>query len=149
MTPLWLPTTATVESERFGLAPGYVALFYAVGFEPYRNAAPTDQVRMEQKACLQRIITNYETPQAAICTPCAVYPPQNEVPDFEFVIDIEGAGCDWSVSMCRNFAILGVPGYWQFVLNDPEAVGVANIYMDVVETGAIPVQLAASFFGGN
>ena len=52
----------------------------------------------------------------------------------------------WSLSMCCNIGIIGVPGTYRLELNDTTAIGVAQVYAELIQVNKLPVQIKDLFF---
>ena len=48
--------------------------------------------------------------------------------------------------MCCNIGIIGVPGTYRLELNDTTAIGVAQVYAELIQVNKLPVQIKDLFF---
>lgn len=140
---LWEPDNLTVESSFFLVPPHKCVLLSAVKFEPYKLRTDSS-FRVEQMACVERMLYDY-------------VPPKNRNGEFVFVPSlvmgkevasdtVTSGGCYWSLSACDNMKFVGLPGTYRLRLNDPTAVGIAQVYAELFDYEQIPPQIAGMFF---
>lgn len=150
MTPLWSPENRTRFSSVFCVPPRQVCVLHAVGFEKFAYRADATAFQTSQVACVRRVLYGFDT---------ASFADAKESQSCGFVFDITESRADkisdlvvttcngsWQIGMCRNLAIIGVPGSYRLELNDATAVGVANVYAELVHVDAMPVQVKDLFF---
>ena len=66
----------------------------------------------------------------------------------EEVVDQIVQTCDgtWTLSACNNLGIIGVPGSYRLELNDPTAIGEAQVYAELIKVSELPPQISNLFF---
>lgn len=145
--PLWPKGVTTLESALFVVPAGGAVVLTAVGFEQYKTQE-SGEAKTEQQACVQRVLHEF-TPDALRCCdgPCEwIYvlsrPMAREISSE--VVSI--GGCGWSLSMCDNLRILGIPGTYRLELNDSAALGVAQVYAELYNIDQIAPQVVGPFF---
>jgi hypothetical protein len=133
-------------SAPFRLLPGHVAEFSAFNFSQFLVQPDADRARVYQGACLHQI--HYTSKPLPEYVPCS-----GVIPDFSQLgkILVEGPvfvnGCHWSLDACNTLRRLDLPGVYRFILNDPVAAGVVQIYMRVYTTGEITSGNSTVYFG--
>lgn len=150
VTQLWIAENRTTLSSVFCVPPRQVCILHAVDFEKYAYRASADEFLVPQVACVRRILYGFDA---------AAFTSAKDNQSCNFTFDVTGAKADlisdhvvttcngpWQLSMCRNLAIIGVPGNYRLELNDATAVGVANVYAELVNIDAIPLQVKDLFF---
>ena len=140
---LWEPDNLTVESSFFLVPPHKCVLLSAVRFEQFKHREDAS-FRVPQMACVERMLYDYIPPKAR-CNDFVFI--QSLVMGEEVASDtVSSGGCYWSLSMCDNMKIVGLPGTYRLRLNDPTAVGTAQVYAELFDYEQIPPQMAGMFF---
>lgn len=140
---LWEPDNLTVESSFFLVPPHKCVLLSAVRFEQFKHREDAS-FRVPQMACVERMLYDYIPPKAR-CNAFVFIP--SLVMGEEVASDtVSSGGCYWSLSMCDNMKFVGLPGTYRLRLNDPTAVGTAQVYAELFDYEQIPPQMAGMFF---
>lgn len=140
---LWEPDNLTVESSFFLVPPHKCVLLSAVRFEQFKHREDAS-FRVPQMACVERMLYDYIPPKAR-CNDFVFIP--SLVMCEEVASDtVSSGGCYWSLSMCDNMKFVGLPGTYRLRLNDPTAVGTAQVYAELFDYEQIPPQMAGMFF---
>lgn len=140
---LWEPDNLSVESSFFLVPPHKCVLLSAVRFEQFKHREDAS-FRVPQMACVERMLYDYIPPKAR-CNDFVFIP--SLVMGEEVASDtVSSGGCYWSLSMCDNMKFVGLPGTYRLRLNDPTAVGTAQVYAELFDYEQIPPQMAGMFF---
>jgi len=133
--PLLDDQSQSVESRMFHVFPGQVAVVRAYGFMPYKERVDDTETQVTQVACLQSVIfeesalPDYDSCQGLIVD-FSKYKGQVKELDYVYL-----DGCGVEVSACNNHILINIPGSYRFVLNDETAVGMARIYVTIMDRG--------------
>jgi hypothetical protein len=129
--PLFDERSVSQHSLPFRVLPGWLAEFQAFGFTAEPRRIEPDQAYTRPAACLWRVLYKAaplpDYPEY-LCGPGIMDLSQHQAE----VLDegaIEVNGCQWSLTACRNLALLDLPGNYRLVLNDPAEAGQVRIYM--------------------
>jgi hypothetical protein len=146
--PIFDGLSCGVASKPFFISPGWMAEFLAFNFAQWRVRPSAACPLMEQQACLSRIIyKNFEPPEADV-QPCGVLPDVTGYkPEILAETRLVTEGCPWSLSACRNYRMLDLPGAYRFILNDPAAAGNVLIYMLAHPLSGRPARPSRLYFG--
>lgn len=151
LIPLWQSTNHTANSLAFTLCANEVALFVAMGFESSRTKTTASEMRSPQKACLHRIIVEYNPEQPTALEPCnscefmyEYHPTKSTVYDEPVRVN----GCVFSLSKCNNTMLLALPGTYYFHLNDTTAIGQVQIWVEIYKVDELPLALLGDYLGG-
>lgn len=146
MFPLWEPTNYTVFSSVFNVPVGYCCILHATDFkaEKYRDDAAT--FIGPQVACVKRLVHEFKARRVVNLQCDWIFDIDNS--RAEEVVDQVVQTCDgtWTLSACNNIGIIGVPGSYRLELNDPTAIGVAQVYAELVKVSELPSQISNLFF---
>ena len=129
---LWEPDNLTVESSFFLVPPHKCVLLSAVRFEQFKHREDAS-FRVPQMACVERMLYDY-------------IPPKARCNDFVFIPSLVMCEEVASDTMCDNMKFVGLPGTYRLRLNDPTAVGTAQVYAELFDYEQIPPQMAGMFF---
>jgi hypothetical protein len=125
---LYNSTNVNELSSVFFVHPGWVADIIGVGFKNELVSLP-DETITYQLACLHTIIpkpgTNmiYDNGVGAVLVTPDKY--DDILVDQPMIVDC----CGYNVSARDTHLYLTWPGHFRFVLNDPQAIGIVQIYM--------------------
>lgn len=146
MFPLWEPTNHTVFSSVFNVPVGYCCILHATDFksEKYRDDAAT--FIGPQVVCVKRLVHGFKARRVVNLQCDWIFDIDNS--RAEEVVDQIVQTCDgtWTLSACNNIGIIGVPGSYRLELNDPTAIGVAQVYAELVKVSELPSQISNLFF---
>lgn len=146
MYALWKPTNRTVHSSVFFVPPGQCCLLYATGLAAERYRASAEEFAAPQCVCVKRLIYEFKSPTLVNLQCNWIFDIDNtcaeEISD-QFIQTNNGT---WSLSMCSNIGIIGIPGSYRLELNDSTAVGVAQVYAELIQVDKLPVQIKDLFF---
>lgn len=148
MTPLWLPHNNTQDSEIFQIYPGTAALLIATGFERWRKPTSTREARSPQKACLRRLLVEYDEEFAGTSEPTgSCWYSRDFTKTNVRTIDVPVAlhGCPWTISGCDNHKLLALPGIYYLRLNDKTAVSKAQVWVEMFSISDLPLEFLRSF----
>lgn len=139
--PLWAPDNTTQFSSVFYVPPGFSCLLTADGLssEKYRTSA--SDIKTVQTACVRRLIYDFDKQQASSnCKRLScdwIY----DIPHAraEETSNIQMYTCcePWALSKLNNIKAIGIPGAYCVMLNDPTAVGVAQVYAEQIANGDV------------
>ena len=123
------PDSKEIQSSLFTLLPGWEAVALGFGFKGELTELEAGKPKAFQAACLNQVLLKGSglTVRQEGCGLVA------EIPAHVTEILAEGPviidGCPVRVSACDNRVGLPVPGIYRFVLNDPEAVGNVQLFV--------------------
>jgi hypothetical protein len=122
-------TSKDVQSPSFYINPGWVAEISAFGFDSSFVRPDPTRAKVLQTACLQKILLK---------TPLPVTHPEGcggvinlSVKGADILAEgpVVVRGCGLGVSACNTVMCLAWPGLYRLVLNDPDALGVVQVYL--------------------
>lgn len=146
MYTLWKPTNKTVFSSVFFVPPGQCCLLYATGLAAERYRESPEEFSAPQCVCVKRLIHEFKAPRHVNLQCNWIFDMDNsgaeEVSD-QLIQTCNGA---WSLSMCNNIGIIGVPGTYRLELNDATAVGTVQVYAELIKANLLPEQIKDLFF---
>lgn len=141
---LW-SNSNSIYSDIFSIAPGKVCMLYAIGLEKEKVRVTDAEFKTCQSVCVRRIVhlAKKELARGGILNDWIV-----SSVDVEMVADdiIQNSDCCWELTHANNLRIIGVPGTYRLELNDATAVGVAQVYADLIDVTQLPQQIAHLFF---
>lgn len=146
MYALWKPTNHTAHSSVFFVPPGQCCILYATGLAAERFRTSAEEFVSPQSVCVKRLIHEFKSPTLINLQCNWIFDIDNtcaeEISD-QLVQTNNGV---WSLSMCCNIGIIGVPGTYRLELNDTTAIGVAQVYAELIQANKLPVQVKDLFF---
>lgn len=144
--PLWADDNTTQFSSLFNVPPGFSCLLTADGLslDAYRQSAT--EVKSAQTACVRRVLFDFDKR--------SVYEHQSRKVSnrlhCDWIYDISQAVAEemsnlqlysccepWSLTKLNNVKVIGIPGTYCIMLNDPTAVGVAQVYAEQIANDAV------------
>lgn len=151
MYPLWSETNTSLYSSVFTVPAGKVAILFATGLLPEKVKVCATDFKTKQTVCVRRLLYNFEPQEYAEYMvdglPCGAIFDISTVKEVNIVDEIvRTCGLPWQMTMCRNVALLGVPGTYRLQLNDATAIGEAQVYIELIDGDKIPVQIENLFF---
>lgn len=144
LLPLWGPRNKTIYSDLFNVPMGKIAVLFATGFERERVRVDNSEFASPQAACVRRIIhsSGLSYTRTGTCEWVASATDAAEVGDEA----VQTCGACWMLTQDNNLRIIGVPGTYRLELNDATAVGVMQVYVDLVPVESVPPQIHHLFF---
>lgn len=142
--PLWSPSNKTMYSDVFNVAPGKACVLFAVRFEREKVRVDNSEFVSPQAVCVRRLIhsTGLVYNRTATCDWVASATEASEVGDEP----VQVCGACWMLTQSNNIRIIGVPGTYRLELNDATAVGIIQVYADIVPANSLPPQIQNLFF---
>jgi hypothetical protein len=133
--PLFDSASADVQSKPFYVLPGWAAEIMAFGFSRDPVAGPDGMFR--QAACLHSILYKVSVPatrDGALGVAVVERPSYDDIlAEGPMVLDC----CPQTVGAERTHMYLTFPGDFRLVLNDPEALGVVQVYLRAFPKGQL------------
>ena len=151
MYPLWSETNTTMFSSVFDVPPGKVAILFASGLKAEKVRVCPGEFKGKQTVCVRRLLYNFEPADykeyLVDGLPCGAIFDIDNVKAVNIVDElVHTCGLPWQMTVCRNVAVLGLPGTYRLELNDATAVGEAQVYVELVDADKLPPQIEALFF---
>ena len=151
MYPLWSETNTSLYSSVFTVPTGKAAILFATGLLPEKVKVCAGEFKTKQTVCVRRLLFDFEPTEFSAYMveglPCGAIFDIDKVKAVNIVDDIvRTCGLPWQMTMCRNIALIGVPGTYRLQFNDATAIGEAQVYMELVDANAIPSQIENLFF---
>lgn len=151
MYPLWSETNTSLYSGVFTVPTGKVAILFVTGLLGEKVKVCAGEFKTKQAVCVRRLLFNFDTKEFAKYLvqglPCGAIYDISRVKEVNIVDEpVRTCGLPWQMTMCRNIALLGVPGTYRLKLNDATAIGEAQVYYELVDANKIPHQLENLFF---
>lgn len=145
--PLWEPSNVSEVSSLFVVHPGKCVLLAATGLSEYVTQTEAG-FRAPQMVCVERLL--FEFTKAALkpagCDCDWIFNPSASMAKGVMDDTVAVGKCYWTLSLCDNMGIVGLPGAYRLRLNDPTAVGTVQVYAELFDTSQIPSQMTSIFF---
>lgn len=147
MQELWPEVNKTLLSNVFSVPPGQVCILHAANFARYKFRNDATKPVGPQLACVRKILCGMKSQPDKSLLPCEFVFDMDAV-KADVLVDelVQTCGGTWSLSKCRNVAIIGLPGSYRLELNDATAIGVAQVYAELHDADKIPLHVKALFF---
>ena len=144
--PLWADDNDTQFSSLFYVPPGFSCLLTADGLamDAYRQSA-TD-IKSAQTVCVRRVlfdfdknrVLDHQSRKNTMRLQCDwIYDisqaTANEVSNLQLYSCCE----PWSLSKLNNVKVIGIPGTYCLMLNDPTAIGTAQVYAEQISNDSV------------
>lgn len=154
--PLWDAGNDTQFSSLFNVPPGFSCLLTADGLLAEAYRANATDVKEPQMACIRRVLFDfdrsngcgYHSATSSTRLKCDWIYDTSTVRVGE-MSNIPVVSCcePWFLSKFDNVRAIGIPGTYCIMLNDPTAVGVAQVYAEQISNDAVlPGALDRLFF---
>lgn len=146
LMPLFKPERQSLYSNVFSVPAGQSCVLHAVGLAREKVRTDATEVKVPQQICVHRVLYGFR-PDECDCDSCCCVFDMDDV-SAKNIVDQPVQTCNgpWALSECDNLRIIGVPGIYRLELNDPTAIGVAQVFAEMYDNHNFAVQVKDLFF---
>lgn len=141
-TALFSPESKSVESPAFYVSAGTIVQLQAFNFMNFASRADKSERQVPQVACLEQILfkqgVRLDLPVSDPTSGPQLFDLRQYSTEVLAKNQVIIHGCPLSIGACNNQIFLNMPGAYRFVLNDQNAVGIAQLYMRVYSSADFP-----------